>query len=167
MAPNPRNQGQAAGLRLFAGRIVAAVAFIGAAFVASRLAVPLQDMFLWAAAVAFGVLAPVTVAAVWWSRANRYGAVAAMIMGGSIFLFLLEMRRYGIDFRPDSGDEFRIVFPGLAGLPDVLHMAMAAAGTGTLSLIALSFATGSRTAEERLDAIRRPDTPPAFPDTFA
>jgi len=167
LSPNPRNQGQAAGLRLFAGRMVAAVAFLAAALLASRLAVSVQDMFVWAASIGFGILAPVTIAAIWWSRANGYGAIAAMLMGGFVFLFLLEMRRYGIDFRPGSGDEFRIVFPGLSGLPDVLHMALAAALTGTLALVAISFATGARIDEDRLDAIRRPDTPPAFPDSFA
>ena len=117
LSPEPASHGQAAGIRLFAGRVAAAATLFAAAWIAGRVRVPLQDLFLWAASLGFAILMPVTVAAVWWSRANRYGAIAAMLTGVLAFVFLLEMRSYGIDFRPASGDEFRIVFPGLSGSP--------------------------------------------------
>jgi cation/acetate symporter len=167
LSPNPGSQGQAAGIRLFAGRIAAIATLFSAAWVAGRIAVPLQDLFLSAAAIGLGILLPATIGGIWWSRANRHGALAAILMGAFTFAFLLEMRSYGIDFRPSSGDEFRIVLPGLAGLPDVIHMAACAALSGGLALVAISLATGQSVEPERLDAIRRPDTPPAFPDSFA
>jgi cation/acetate symporter len=167
LSPEPASHGQAAGIRLFAGRVAAAATLFGAAWIAGQVRLPLQDLFLWAASLGFAILMPVTVAAVWWSRANRYGAIAAMLTGVLAIVFLLEMRSYGIDFRPASGDEFRIVLPGLSGLPDIIHMSIAAALTGTLALAAISLATPRSVEPERMDAIRRPDTPPAFPDSFA
>jgi cation/acetate symporter len=167
IAADPGRHGEASGRRLFAGRIAALIAMAAALAVAGAKAADPGQLLTAAASVCLAALAPVALAAIWSDRANRFGAVSALLFAPLAFLFLRQMRLYGIDFRVGTGDEFAVALPGLAGLPTEVNEAAIIAAVAVGLLHGVSALTGGNPDRQRLDRIRLPDAEQPLPEPSA
>ena len=80
--------------RLVVARILLVLVAIAAAYVASTKPSDILAMVSWAFSLAAAGLFPALVLGVWWKRANKWGAVAGMIVGFGVCAYYLWMTRY-------------------------------------------------------------------------
>ncbi|MEC9344310.1 MAG: hypothetical protein VYD64_10750, partial [Pseudomonadota bacterium] len=147
---------------LFRARFAVVLALALSAWLAIRFNPSPLEVFLWALAVVAGIVLPVLVAAIWWTRLNANGALAGLVSGALVLLVQAWSAWSGAD--GVSAWPALPAIPALAELTPALTAAIYAFAATGLVLAAVSLSTSPRENAIAPDAMLRPDADPLAPE---
>lgn len=94
--------------RLVVSRVLLVLLALGAACIAPDWSQEIAAASIWSLSLAAAGLFPVLALGIWWRGATAAGAAAGLVVAAIVTTVCLVASRYGPDFRPGSGDEWRL-----------------------------------------------------------
>ncbi len=147
--------------RLFIARLGVLCGILAAAWLALYHPASSLDLVFWSLAICAGVLAPAILLAIWSDRMHAIAAIAGMLASGIALATMAGLSIIGPDLLAGSGDEYRLLLPGLAELPLPIPAGLCAIAAGTVVAALIAWLLPRKPDTLLLESLRVPDAPVA------